>query len=93
MKPGWSGDFLLPSDNGKEVVYAVLGRVGGSAVVGGICTALVGEDAKTGGKSEEKKDGSLLSKIRRNHQVDSSADRLNNSFLLVRSRTGAVPRS
>ena len=33
------------------------------AVVGGICTALVGEDAKTGGKSEEKKDGSLLSKI------------------------------
>ena len=58
------------------------------AVVGGICTALVGEDAKTGGKSEEKKDGSLLSKIRRNHQVDSSADRLNNSFLLVRSPDG-----
>lgn len=58
------------------------------AVVGGICTALVGEDAKTRGKSEEKKDGSLLSKIRRNHQVDSSADRLNNSFLLVRSPDG-----
>ena len=66
------------------------------AVVGGICTALVGEDAKTGGKSEEKKDGSLLSKIRRNHQVDSSADRLNNSFRAANNiarRKNTVTRS